>query len=195
MSISTPQALVIDDDQNWQQILRDILQDEGIQVTLAGTYAEALRCIQHGSYRLALVDLALSPTDHTNRDGLKLLNALNQHDPTCITILISGHATIDHAMQAMHAFGALTCMQKDTFRRADFVGWVQKALEMQPVRELLTNREQEVLELLVDGLSNKAIAEKLFVSPNTVKRHLKSIYEKLDVSTRAAAVAKAMGGN
>ncbi len=56
----------------------------------------------------------------------------------------------------------------------------------------LTEREREVLNLLVLGLTNKEIAERLVISPNTVKRHLKAVFAKLGVSTRAAAVAKAM---
>ncbi len=45
-------------------------------------------------------------------------------------------------------------------------------------------REQEIIELLVKGLSNREIAEKLFISPNTVKTHIKNIYAKLGVSNR-----------
>lgn len=56
----------------------------------------------------------------------------------------------------------------------------------------LTERELDVLELLVQGLSNSEIAARLGVSPNTVKNHLRSIYSKLDVSTRTAATTLAI---
>lgn len=56
----------------------------------------------------------------------------------------------------------------------------------------LTEREHEVLELLVQGLSNSEIAARLGVSPNTVKNHLRSVYSKLDVSTRTAATTLAI---
>jgi ATP/maltotriose-dependent transcriptional regulator MalT len=55
----------------------------------------------------------------------------------------------------------------------------------------LTGRELEVLRLVADGLTNQAIAEKLFVSDHTVHRHLANILNKLSVSSRAAAVAQA----
>ncbi|HZR06936.1 MAG TPA: AAA family ATPase [Myxococcales bacterium] len=55
----------------------------------------------------------------------------------------------------------------------------------------LTAREQEVLDALALGLSNAEIAARLFVSPKTVDHHVSAILEKLDVSSRGAAVAKA----
>lgn len=55
----------------------------------------------------------------------------------------------------------------------------------------ISEREYEVLEQLAAGHSNKEIAEKLFVSPNTVKTHLANIYGKLDVSRRTQAIHKA----
>ncbi len=57
---------------------------------------------------------------------------------------------------------------------------------------LLTNREQQILELLADGLGNKQIAARLGISPNTVKTHLELLFDKLSVSTRAEAVATGM---
>jgi DNA-binding NarL/FixJ family response regulator len=55
----------------------------------------------------------------------------------------------------------------------------------------VSEREFEVLELLADGRSNKEIAGKLAVSPNTVKTHVARLYEKLEVSRRTEAVARA----
>ena len=60
---------------------------------------------------------------------------------------------------------------------------------------ILTGREREVLDLLAQGLTNKEIADKLFITINTVKRHLKAIFEKLEVHTRSAAAAKVFGEN
>jgi DNA-binding NarL/FixJ family response regulator len=56
----------------------------------------------------------------------------------------------------------------------------------------LTERESEVLDLLLAGVSNKQIAARLFVGEETVKSHVRSIYRKLDVNDRATAVAMAL---
>ncbi len=56
----------------------------------------------------------------------------------------------------------------------------------------LTSRETEILEKLCDGENYRAIAEKLFISGHTVRAHIKSIYKKLQVNTRAGAVKKAI---
>jgi len=61
-----------------------------------------------------------------------------------------------------------------------------------PASDLLTPREQEVLALLVEGKSNGAIAEALYISERTVTTHLSRLYTKLEVSTRSEAIARAM---
>ena len=57
---------------------------------------------------------------------------------------------------------------------------------------LLTEREKEVLFLLVSGLQNKNIAERLFVSAGTIKTHTLNIYQKMDVANRTSAIVKAL---
>ena len=57
--------------------------------------------------------------------------------------------------------------------------------------EPLSEREHEVLELIAEGLSNREVAQRLFISPRTVKRHTSNIYGKLGVHSRTQAVARA----
>jgi LuxR family maltose regulon positive regulatory protein len=57
--------------------------------------------------------------------------------------------------------------------------------------EPLTNRELDILDLLAQRFQNKEIADKLFISPETVKTHLNNIYQKLNVTNRRNAVEKA----
>jgi LuxR family maltose regulon positive regulatory protein len=67
------------------------------------------------------------------------------------------------------------------------------SLSPQLLAEPLTKRQLQILELLAQGLQNKEIGEKLFVSPDTVRSHLRNIYSKLSVSSRLEAVTKAAG--
>ena len=67
-----------------------------------------------------------------------------------------------------------------------------KKLAAPPANYGLTIREKEILKLLVEGLSKKQIAAKIFLSYHTVDTHIRNIYQKLEVHTRSGAVAKAL---
>ena len=58
-------------------------------------------------------------------------------------------------------------------------------------RSILTKREQEILSYIVSGITNERIATELFISTQTVRNHIKNIYEKLQVHSKAQVVAKA----
>jgi LuxR family maltose regulon positive regulatory protein len=77
----------------------------------------------------------------------------------------------------------------DGFRREQDSGLASPPAA-EPLLDLLTERELDVLRLLAEGLSNREIAGRLFVAPSTVKQHLKNIYGKLDVHSRTQAVAR-----
>ncbi len=61
-----------------------------------------------------------------------------------------------------------------------------------PPAPRLTERELEVLELVAEGMSNREIAEKLYISENTAKNHVRNILEKLHTHTRTEAVTCAV---
>lgn len=64
--------------------------------------------------------------------------------------------------------------------------WRQERSKAMPM--LLTMREQEIVQMIAAGHDNQAIAEALFISPNTVKTHVSNIYKKIDVSNRVQAI-------
>lgn len=66
---------------------------------------------------------------------------------------------------------------------------------MRKKEENITYRENEVLKLVIQGFSNKEIAEKLFITHHTVKAHLSQIYKKFGVTNRTAAAVKAKENN
>jgi DNA-binding CsgD family transcriptional regulator len=68
---------------------------------------------------------------------------------------------------------------------------VEGALLLEERRRMprLTRRESEILDLVAEGRTNAEIAERLWVSPLTVRKHLENVYAKLGVHTRTAAAA------
>ncbi|MGE5601671.1 MAG: response regulator transcription factor [Nitrososphaerales archaeon] len=190
-------ALVVEDNPGWQEILAEILSDMGLEVDVAANSMAASTHIAASTHRMAVVDLSLRADDEGNQEGLHILEALRQYDPACAAVLLTGFATVEIAVAALKEYGAWTCLRKEAFRRAEFKDVVGQILS-QPAAEdplaSLTPREREVMMLLVQGLPNKGIAHRMVISENTVKRYLKSIFEKLDVDSRAAAVAKVLSG-
>lgn len=186
-------AVVVEDDAGWGSILTELLGEAGFAVDAGRSYGEALGLLRRSSYVLAVVDLALAsslaPDDNT--DGLRLLAATKKAGIPAI--VVSGSALPAHVEHAFDQYGIVAFMEKRAFDRAAFRRAVTTALRLPGLGNAdLTARELDVLALLRQGLTNKDIAEALVISDNTVKRHLKAIFAKLDVNTRAAAVAKAI---
>jgi DNA-binding NarL/FixJ family response regulator len=102
---------------------------------------------------------------------------------------------LERALRASGAFEVVHVGAVEANANADVVLNVQEATgEGTLARDvvdhvLLTSREREILGLLADGMGNKQIAARLGISTNTVKTHLELLFDKLDVSSRAEAVA------
>jgi DNA-binding NarL/FixJ family response regulator len=132
MSDTRPRALVVEDDPSWQQILSEILRDAGLEVDLAENLAGAVRLVRAAPHRIAVLDLSLGGSDHRNQEGLEVLDAVRRHDPGCVSLILTGFATVEVAVTAIQEKGAFTCLQKEAFRRADFRSLIRDALASAP---------------------------------------------------------------
>jgi DNA-binding NarL/FixJ family response regulator len=199
-------ALVVEDDAGWRSILSELLSDAEYEVRLCSSYGEALGLLRREKFALAVVDLSLQGStmpgssawggDNTAQDleGYRLLASTRA--ARIPAIVVSGVASADDVERAYAEHGVFACLAKQTFQRKAFLQTIAEAraaAQTPGELEMLTPREREVLELLAQGMTNKEIAERLVITTNTVKRHLKSIFGKLDVHTRSAAAAVAVG--
>ena len=196
-------ALVVEDDAGWRSILEELLSDAGFQVRTCASFGDAFGYLRREKFSLAIVDLFLQNTINTldqntidpTQDGYQLL--ANVRADGIPAIVVSGITEPEEIQRIYTEYSIAAYIEKHAFDQDAFRRVVEEIKQKyHSLSELsaLTEREREVLDLLAQGLTNKEIAQKLFITTNTVKRHLKAIFEKLDVHTRSAATAKAAGG-
>jgi len=200
-----PTILIIEDDPAWLDILSEIVEDVSAVAYPVSSYADALNALQaRRKFALAIVDMSLSLRHHDNRDGLAVLQEIAASYSTLPTIVVTGYATVDLAVQVLAELKAVHFFRKDDFDRRKFIAQLKAELgqgetkvpaqfqrQINPnVVNQLSNRELEVLYRLGQGQTNKEIAVELFISVNTVKKHVQSIFTKLNVNNRAEAVRK-----
>jgi len=166
---------------------------------------EALAAIQEMLPNVAVLDVHMP-----GLQGPEILNAIKRDGLATRVVLLSAHLDSETVYRAVAA-GAGAYLSKESSRericdavaavaRGEVVlsAEVQAGLATEIVmrereeRPALTPREHEILVLTAGGYSAPAIGAQLHLSQSTVKTHLKSLYEKLGVSDRAAAVAEAM---
>ena len=134
-------------------------------------------------------------------DGLALQREINRTLPGLPVVIMTGHGDVPLAVQAMKD-GAVEFLEKP-FDKATLLGALQSAFERtknnaqnsakaEP-RRALTDREQEVLDLLVQGHQNKIVAHKLGISTRTVEVHRGRIMEKLNARNLADLVRFSIG--
>lgn len=180
-------ALLVEDDAGWRELLSELLGESGLETVSCSSFAEARGHFQRGEWKLAVIDLQLSSSvARENQDGLELLEVAASAGTPAIVVSGTGSTSVIEA--AFSEKKVVGFFEKQAFRRRAFLEVVEANLKPS-VLDALTDREREVLELLAEGLTNQQIGERLFISPNTVKRHLKAVFEKLGVSNRAAAAA------
>jgi NarL family two-component system response regulator LiaR len=152
-------------------------------------------------------DVILTDLAMPHKDGLTAIAEIRQSLPQARILVLTGLADDEHVFPAIKA-GAIGYILKDAPREQLFQAITDVALGRaylppqaasklvqglhQPAASTLTEREVETLRLLAQGLSNEQIAWRLYVSPNTVARHVNSILTKLSLSNRTQAALYAL---
>ena len=157
----------------------------------ARTGEEALAMAARYSPHVALVDLFIG-----EESGAQVCEALRAQVPATRVLLISGAGRISPA--AARAAGAAGFVPKEWPAReiAEAVRMVGRGMtvfretEEEPANRL-SEREREVLDLIASGATNREIAERLHLSPWTVKEYSTGVYRKLGVRNRTEAVQRA----
>jgi DNA-binding NarL/FixJ family response regulator len=197
-------VVVADDSMLTREGIVRLLRDAGIEVVAEAEDADAL--LRHvGSARpdVAIVDIRMPPT-HTD-EGLVAVRAIRADHPEVGALLLSQYVEPSYAMRLLEdqpeRVGYLLkdrvqdiAVVVDALRRiADGETVIDPTIVSRllgrrrredPV-ERLTEREREVLGLIAEGMSNKAIAARLFVTERTVEAHVTQIFQKLELPESA----------
>ena len=150
---------------------------------------EALALGHRYEPHVALIDLFVGA-----ESGPEICERLRERSPAPSVLFISGAGGISAG--AARAAGAAGFISKD-WPAADIaqavrvVGMGQTVFKPQESAVPLSDREREVLDLLVTGATNREIAGSLYLSPHTVKEHTSSLYRKLSARNRTEAVQRA----
>lgn len=168
----------------------------------AATAEEALRAEERLVPDVALVDLHLG-----DDDGLRLVRKLRERRPDLGIVVITMHDGDDQLFASLEA-GASAFVSKSApsedvlaaarhaaaapraFVASNLAAAVRRRAEGGPNR--LTQREDDVLQLLAQGLPIAAIARQLYVSQSTAKTHVAKLYDKLGATNRAQALMTAV---
>ncbi|MFF1829195.1 response regulator [Paenarthrobacter sp. NPDC058040] len=202
--MTTISVLLVDDHTVVRSGLKALLgtQADIAVVAEAASGEEALQAAEEHAPDVILMDLAMG----AGMDGIEAIKQVRQRNPRQAIIVFTTYDSDADIVRAVDA-GAMGYLLKDAAPEEIFAavrGAVQgKSVMSAPVAsrlfqqlrnpdDILTPREAELLSLLTQGLSNRDLGKRLFISEATVKTHLAHIYAKLGVETRAAAIATAI---
>ena len=197
-------VLVVEDHAVVRRGLCAVLESAGLAcVADVGTGAAAERAVQEHDLDVVLLDLGLPDID-----GLQLLRRLQATAPEVAVVILTMHAEQEYVLRALAAGASgyvlklaepeavveaiCRAVKGELYLDPAVAGPVARRAIQPPKADPLTPREREVLERIARGLTNRQIAQELFVSLNTVETHRRHILEKLGVHSRAGLVAQAL---
>jgi two-component system response regulator FixJ len=187
---------IVDDDEGVRRSLEMLIRRSGYRVKPFDSARAFLAAGITAGNCCVLADVRMP-----EMDGLALQREINRTIPGLPVVIMTGHGDIPLAVQAMKD-GAVEFLEKP-FDRSALLGALRSAFDRpkQPVqppaaaeaRRPLTDREQEVFDLLVQGHQNKVVAHQLGISTRTVEVHRGRIMEKLNARNLADLVRASIG--
>jgi two-component system NarL family response regulator len=199
---ATPiRVLIVDDHELVREGLAELLgRHPRISIAgKAGSGAEAVDMYPQTQPDVTLVDLRMTPMD-----GIETIHALLTQDPRARIILLTTYDTDEDIYRGLKA-GAASYLLKNVglgelVKTIEAVNAGERRIPAEIAAKLaehmaqpeLTPRQLDTLRLLVAGLSNQEIAERLYITEGTVKAHVKAILSKFGARDRAQAAAIAL---
>jgi DNA-binding NarL/FixJ family response regulator len=195
--------VLIEDHQALREGLELLLGREGCEVVgAAGTAAEGRELVERLAPDVALVDIRLGEDS-----GIRLTAELVDADPERRVVLYTGSSDLDLLISGLDS-GARGYALKEgtpselTTALATVAGggtYVDPRLHpallsrrATQTQKALSKREREIMDLLAQGLTGEQVAERLFLSPETIKTHIRNAMSKLEATTRVHAIAIAL---
>lgn len=200
------EVIVVDDHLAMRRGIELLLREAGFRIAgVAGTLEEARAILSRRRFDVALLDAQLGP-----ESSLGLVEDLLREDPASPIVLYTGYTGTDSMLHEAVRAGARGFVLKTspaprltdalrmvaaggTYIDPELAGQLAEGGEIQRL-SALSSRELEVLELLAEGLNGQMIAERLFLSPETVRTHVRNATSKLGARTRVQAVAMVVRG-
>ncbi len=198
--------LVVDDHALFREGLVYVLDqlESDISILEASSYEEAVVLLNKDlDIDLALLDLSMP-----DKDGFTLLNYCRKHFPLVPSVVLSASKERSDLNRALEG-GALGFIPKDTTSKVMLNAlrlimsgeiYIPASMNLrsnntEPLTESFTPRQQEVVEMMMKGLSNKKIASEMGLVEATIKMHITAIFKRLGVSNRteAALAAQKLG--
>jgi DNA-binding NarL/FixJ family response regulator len=198
-------VMLADDAVLIRQAIATLLEREGFEVVRqSATADELLRWLPHDLPDAVVLDIRMPPT-HTD-EGLRAAHWIREHHPAIAILVLSQYEQIGYAMELLERGEqrAGYLLKERVGNAAEFVAALREVAAggtvvdpalvrlllaqqrlAEPLAEL-TPREREVLELMAQGLTDLGIARHLFIEPNTVDTHNRSIFRKLNLPTDSA---------
>ena len=194
--------LIIDDHPVVLDGTKTLLQDlANVHIETEQDSAAVLSRMDTDTFQLFLIDINMKPIN-----GIQLSEMIKKKQPEALIILYTGYelsdyyelliekkidgllsklATKEQVIQTIQA-----ALRGEILLAADFLDFIQQRTNLPNVQQevLLSDKEQEILQLVAQGCTNKAIASAIGVTQRTVENYLSKLFVKLNVESRAEAV-------